>query len=144
MLDFGDNEDQMPPKHKEPRKELSKEELNKLREAKELKKKQAQVEKAEKKYKEKKESQEAPEKLNVKFEELPRKMQIKIEKRKRKREELKLQRKLKIDFGQTDDKIYEKYSLAFPEMPEDKIRMQIKYQKLIHDAVHKQHRKKQS
>jgi hypothetical protein len=115
-----------------------------LREAKEQKKKQAQMEKAEKSKQEKKESQGVPEKLNVKFEELPRKMQIKIEKRKRKREELKLQRKLKIDFGQSDDKIYEKYSLAFPEMPEDKIRMQIKYQKLIHDAVNKQHRKKKN
>jgi len=39
----------MPPKHKEPKKELSKEELNKLREAKELKKIQAQIEKAENK-----------------------------------------------------------------------------------------------
>jgi len=69
-------------------------------------------------------------------------LQKKIEKRKRKREELKLQRKLKIDFGQSDEKIYSKYRLAFPEMEEEKLRMQIKYQKLIHDAVHKQHKRK--
>lgn len=53
-----------------------------------------------------------------------------------------MQRKLKIDFGQSDDKIFEKYRDAFPDMPEDKLRQQIKYQKLINQAVKKQNRRK--
>ena len=63
----------------------------------------------------------------MEFKELPRKLQKKIEKRKRKREDLKLQRKQKIDFGQSDDKILSKYREAFPEMAEEKLHMQIKY-----------------
>lgn len=50
----------------------------------------------------------------VPFEDLPRKVQQRIEKRKRKRAELKLQRKLKIDFDQPVERIVEKYMDVFP------------------------------
>lgn len=66
------------------------------------------------------------------FEELPRKLQQKIANRKKKREELKLQRKLKVDFNQPEEQILVKYKLAYPDTPEEQLAQQIKYQKLIH------------
>lgn len=54
-------------------------------------------------------------KERVPFEELPRSLQKKIEKRTKKRDELKIQRKLKVDWSKPDDVILERYKLVFPD-----------------------------
>lgn len=64
-----------------------------------------------------------------------------MEKRKKKREELKLARKLKINFEMPEEKIFERYKSAYPTMEDDKLRDQIRYQKLINEAINKQKRK---
>jgi hypothetical protein len=46
---------------------------------------------------------------------LPRKLQAKIEKRKAKRQELKLARKLRVDFSQPEDVILKRYKEVFPD-----------------------------
>lgn len=58
---------------------------------------------------------EPKEKLDTKFELLPRKLQRKIEKQKKKRVELKMARKLKIDMNQPEDKILERYKKVFTD-----------------------------
>jgi hypothetical protein len=58
---------------------------------------------------------ESKEKLDMKFEMLPRKLQRKIEKQKSKRVELKMARKLKIDMNQPEDKILERYKKVFTD-----------------------------
>jgi hypothetical protein len=55
----------------------------------------------------------------VPYDELPRRLKKKMEKRKKKREELKLARKLKINFNMPDEKIFERYKSAYPTMEED-------------------------
>jgi hypothetical protein len=45
-----------------------------------------------------------------------------MEKRKKKREELKLARKLKINFEMPEEKIFERYKSAYPTMEDDKLR----------------------
>ena len=50
------------------------------------------------------------------FEDLPRKLQKKILKRKKKRDELRMQRKFKIDWTKSDDVILERYREVFPAL----------------------------
>lgn len=64
---------------------------------------------AEKETKQKEEQAPKTKKERVDFEMLPKKVKQQIEKRKKKREELKLQRKLKIDFKQPEEKVLERY-----------------------------------
>ena len=66
-----------------------------------------------------------------------------MEKRKRKKEEARLERKLRIDWSRTDDEILERYKIIYPDQNEEKLRENIKYQKLIIGATTKQSRKKQ-
>lgn len=135
---FGEDQDfnlfeESKPEVKKPK--ISDEKYQKLKEKREQKK-----EKKEEKLKQKEKSKEAREnqgKLDVPFEELPRKLQRKIEKQKKKREELKLARKLKIDMNQPDEKIFERYKAVFPEQADEKLREQIKYQKLVHKTIHR-------
>ena len=64
---------------------------------------------AEKVTKQKEEQAPITKKERVDFDMLPKKVRQQIEKRKKKREELKLQRKLKIDFKQPEEKVLERY-----------------------------------
>ncbi len=77
------------------------------------------------------------------FEDLPKQVQRRMEKRKRKKEEARLERKLRIDWSRTDDEILERYKIIYPDQNEEKLRENIKYQKLIIGATTKQSRKKQ-
>lgn len=61
------------------------------------------------------------------FEDLPRKLQKKILKRKKKRDELRMQRKFKIDWTKSDDVILERYREVFPDQSDDKLRENIRY-----------------
>jgi len=52
-----------------------------------------------------------------------------------------MQRKLKISLDQPDEKILEKYKIAFPEASEQQLADQIRYEKMVHQAVSKKRRK---
>ena len=60
-----------------------------------------------------------------------------MEKRKRKKEEQRLERKLRIDWTKSDDEILDRFKAIYPEQSEDKLRENIKYQKLIINATTK-------
>lgn len=81
----------------------------------------------------------------VPFEELPNKIKKRIAKRKAKREELKMQRKIKLDLGKSEETVLEKYKVAYGDtMGEEKLKEYVYYQKLIHDAKNKQRVQKKS
>ena len=62
-----------------------------------------------------------------------------MEKRKLKREELKTQKKIKIDLNTSEDTLLEKYKQAYGEtVAEEKLKEYVYYQKLIFDAKNKQ------
>ena len=68
--------------------------------------------KEKKERKEKKEDKEQPDyvpKDRVPFDQLPNKIKKRLEKRKAKREELKAQKKIKIDMNKSEDTLLEKY-----------------------------------
>lgn len=69
------------------------------------------------------------------FEQLPNKIKKRMEKRKAKREQLKQQRKIKIDLGKSEESLLEKYKQAYgDDVAEEKLKEYVYYQKLIHDA----------
>ncbi len=73
----------------------------------------------------------------VPFEELPNKIKKRIEKRKVKRDELRAQRKIKLDL--TQDDVLDKYKQAYGDsITDEKLKEYVYYQKLIHDAKFKQ------
>lgn len=100
VLDFG--EDAEKPILKTIRKEVTKEDI-KLRQ-KEAKAKKRELKRAEKTVE-----------VDKPFEELPKKVQDKIEKRKAKRQELKLARKLRVDFSLPEEQILQRYKEVFPD-----------------------------
>lgn len=100
VLDFG--EDAEKPIVKTIRKEVTKEDI-KLRQ-KEAKAKKRELKRAEKTVE-----------VDKPFEELPKKVQAKIEKRKAKRQELKLARKLRVDFSLPEEQILQRYKEVFPD-----------------------------
>ena len=75
---------------------------------------------------------------------MPRKLQKKILKRKKKRDELRMQRKFKIDWTKSDDVILERYREVFPDQSDDKLRENIRYQKLIFNKTSAPSEKKKS
>ena len=100
VLDFG--EDAEKPIVKTIRKEVTKEDI-KLRQ-KEAKAKKRELKRAEKTVE-----------VDKPFEELPKKVQAKIDKRKAKRQELKLARKLRVDFSLPEEQILQRYKEVFPD-----------------------------
>jgi len=71
----------------------------------------------------------------VAFEDLPNKIKKRIEKRKAKREALRLQRKVKLDLGKSEESLVDKYKQAYGgQVSDEKLKEYIYYQKLIHDA----------
>ena len=73
------------------------------------------------------------------FEQLPNKIKKRMEKRRAKREELKAQKKIKIDLSKPEDTLLEKYKQAYGDtVGEEKLKEYVYYQKLIFDAKNKQ------
>lgn len=115
------------------------EKLQQKRDQKQKAKEKKKIEKQTQRELDKKEQKEPAAK--VPFDQLPRKVQKQMEKRKRKREELKMARKLKIDYTQPTENILQRYKSAYPEAKEEQLLEQIKYQKLVLDALDKEKRK---
>ena len=58
-----------------------------------------------------------------------------MEKRKLKREQLKSQKKVKLDLGKSEESLVEKYKKVYGDaIGEEKLKEYVYYQKLIHDA----------
>jgi len=65
-------------------------------------------------------------------------------KRKQKREELRTQRKYKIDWNKPDEEILVRYKEVFPEQSAEKLLENIKYQKLIFAKTSKPDKRKKN